>query len=106
MKSLSRRVPLISWRGEASDHGAGKRRGRIAAEFTAIIWYPLGMSFLDVLVFVFKHIRQLGDICVTAPVRRPAAIAKIAAQIKYACSGKVKDDSAEGGKADHRSSIR
>ena len=64
------------------------------------------MSCLGILVFVFKHIRQLGDICVTAPNRRPAAIAKIVAQIEYAYSGEVKDDSAEGGEADHRSSVR
>jgi hypothetical protein len=62
------------------------------------------MSFLDILVFVSKHIRQLGDICVTAPNRRPAAIAKIAVQIEYAYRGEVKDDSAESGEADHRSS--
>ena len=64
------------------------------------------MLFVGTLVFVFKRIRQLGDICVTAPNRRPAAIAKIAAQIEYAYSGEVKDDSAKGGEADDRSSIR
>jgi hypothetical protein len=98
---LNKRMPITS-----IDHGGGKRRGRIAAECTATIWYPLGMSFLGILVFVFEHIRQLGDICVTAPNRRPAAVAKIAAQIEYAYSGEVKDDSAEGGEADHCSSVR
>jgi hypothetical protein len=34
------------------------------------------------------------------------AIANIAAQMEYACGGKAKDDSAEGGEADHRSSVR
>jgi hypothetical protein len=103
---LNKRMPITS-----IDHGGGKRRGRIAAECTATIWYPL-VSFLGILVFVFEHIRQLGDICVTAPNRRPAAIAKIAAEIKiaaqieYAYSGEVKDDSAEGGEADHCSSVR
>ena len=71
---LNKRMPITS-----IDHGGGKRRGRIAAECTATIWYPLGMSFLGILVFVFEHIRQLGDICVTAPNRRPAAVAKIVA---------------------------
>lgn len=88
------------------DHGAGKLRGRIAAECTATMSYPLGMSFLGILVFVFKNIRQLGDICVTAPNRRPAAVAKIAAQIEYAYGGEVKDNSAKGGETDHRSSVR
>ena len=46
---------------------------------------------------------QLGDICVTAPNRRPAAITKIVAQIEYAHSGEVKDDSAEESKADYSS---
>jgi hypothetical protein len=90
----------------STDHGAGKRRGRIAAECTATIWHPLGMSFLGILVFVFKPIRQLGDIRVTAPNRRRAAVAKITAQREYTYSGEVKDDSAKGGEADHRSSVR
>jgi len=46
---------------------------------------------------------QLGDICVTAPNRRPAAITKIVAQIECAHSGEVKDDSAEESKADYSS---
>jgi hypothetical protein len=64
------------------------------------------MSFLGILVFVFKPIRQLGNIRVTAPNRRPDAVAKINAQIEYTYSGEVKDDSADGGEADHRNSVR
>jgi hypothetical protein len=36
----------------------------------------------------------------------PLPIAKIAAQIEYAYSGEVKDDSAKGGETDHRCSVR
>ena len=61
---------------------------------------------MGILVFVFGQIWQLGDICVTAPNRRPAAVAKITAQIEYAYSGEVKDNGAKGGEADHRSSVR
>jgi hypothetical protein len=46
---------------------------------------------------------QLDDICVTAPNRRLAVITKIVAQIEYAHSGEVKDDSAEESKADYSS---
>jgi hypothetical protein len=70
----------------STDQGGGKRRGVVAA-FSFRVW----------------RYWQLGDICVTAPNRRPAAITKIVAQIEHAHSGEVKDDSAEESKADYSS---
>jgi hypothetical protein len=47
-----------------------------------------------ILVFVFEHIRQLGDIRLAAPSERPAPVTDIAAQMEQARGGEVKDDSA------------
>jgi hypothetical protein len=69
-----------------TDQVGGKRRGLVTA-FSFSVW----------------QYWQLGDICITAPNRRPSAITKIVAQIEYAHSGEVKDDSAEESKADHSS---
>jgi hypothetical protein len=52
-------------------------------------------------VFVFEHIRQFGDIRLTAPSERPATVTNIAAQMEQARGGEVKDDRAQESKTDY-----
>jgi hypothetical protein len=56
-----------------------------------------------ILVFVFEHIGQVGDIRLTAPSERPVAVTNIVAQIEQARGGEVKDDRAQENETDYAS---